>query len=276
MPLRKAESNVEATVIQMRCEFCDTTFKREVMFERHSCPQKKRAEAREAKQRALSMTCGWCKKAFTKEAMFQKHACRDKQRDLQKDEKHARMALVLFVKYYQYHHNSKAQKTWKDLIKSQFFNAFMDAGKYIEENDLVNPMRFVDFVIRLVPRPEDWKSPVTYEVYIQDYLGRESIDAAGKRVETLAAKWAEENNTRSEDFFRSLNKNQGIMWFSTGRISPWAAFIFPSFPDFLIGMAPGQETLLCKYLKLEEWAKKASLNNDEVARLYDHYKGLGY
>lgn len=276
MPLRKAKSNVEAAVIPMRCEFCDTTFKRAGTAENHSCPKKKRAEALEAKQRVLSMTCGWCKKEFTKEGMFQRHACKAKKRDLLKDEKHARVALILFVKYYQYHHNAKAHKTWKEFIKSQFFDAYMAAGKYIEENDLVNPMRFVDFVIRLVPRPEAWTSPVTYEIYIQDYLGRESIDAAGKRVETLAAKWAKDNNTQPEDFFRGLNKNQGIMWFSTGRISPWAAFIFPSFSDFLNGMAPGQEALLCKYLKLEEWAKKASLNNDEVARLYDHYKGLGY
>ena len=202
------------------------------------------------------------------------HLCSGKQRELQKDERHVRLGLQVFYRFYQTNSSHKA-KTWDDFRTSRYFNDFIKVGRYLADINAVNPSQFIEFLVRSGLPVTKWTSPSVYEVYITDLSRRESPDTAVSRNVLLMQQWATENDQEWTNFFRNISAGQALVWITTGRISPWMIFICESANALLDRFSPEQMSIVGKYLDPKVWGPKLDSERQEVDRLRQLFEEVG-
>lgn len=72
----------------------------------------------------------------------------------------------------------------------------------------------------------------------------------------FAVDWAEENASRSQDFFRYSNANRVMYAITTGRISAWIIYNCASGQAFLDELDPDSVITLWPYIDSDRWQRK--------------------
>jgi hypothetical protein len=75
--------------------------------------------------------CEYCGKGYTREKTLLAHMCEKKRRHLQKDEKRVRFGHYAFQRFYKLSAGAKKEKTYEDFCNSQYYNAFVKFGSFI-------------------------------------------------------------------------------------------------------------------------------------------------
>lgn len=220
------------------------------------------------------MRCGFCEKAFRNEPAFMVHLCVGKQRDQERDEKHVRLGLQVFRKFFDYHYR-KSDKTWTDFIKSRYYNDFIKVGRFISTMNVVNAPQFVDFLVKSNLPINKWTSPTVYETYLVQLASRESPDAAVSRNVSLMQLWAVQTGNDWTEFFYKVSPAQATLWVTTGRISPWMVYICNTAKHLLSRLSPEQTTIVGKYLDPKVWGPRLERDKTEVERLRALFDEVG-
>lgn len=189
--------------------------------------------------------------------------CVYKERDLVRDEKPARMALRVFMRFYELNTRGKA-KTWDEFIHSRYYNDFLKVGRYITEINAINIPQFIDFLIRSALPVNKWTNPTIYETYVRELNKKETPEAAIERNILLMQQWANENGKHWTDFFREVSPAQATMWIKAGRISPWVLYITDSSTALFDRMSPEQLSMVRVYLDPGFWEIKLENHRKEA------------
>lgn len=210
------------------------------------------------------LKCDFCKRSFTTEGRLLRHTCEQKRRYQQRDEKHVKLGFMAYVQFYRRSMPRKGEPTYASFAKSSLYLAFVRFGRHLMDLNAVNPMNFVDFLLRIEAPIDRWLSPMLYQTYIRELNKNEApLDALQRNFE-LMAKWANEHNDDWRTFFKKIDVPLAALWIANGRISPWILFTASSAHDLLQRLNPEQVELIETSIDPEFWRLKIERHSDDV------------
>lgn len=214
-------------------------------------------------KKTAKFDCAFCGHSYVLETSLAVHMCEVKRRNDDKDNKHAKMAFRVWLRYYELCMNSR-NKTWDDFIRSRYYADFYKVGKYINEINAVSIPMFIDFLVKSGTPIKKWTHQAVYETYLGELSKKETPDVAIERCINLMQQWAGSSGEHWSDFFRKVAPAQATLWIKSGRLSPWVIYISGSSADLFSRMSPEQMSMIKTCLDPAFWEIKINRYKDEV------------
>jgi hypothetical protein len=204
----------------------------------------------------LNFKCGYCSKLFAKEKTLAVHICEQKRRWLSKDEKHVKMGLLTFQRFYEITQKSKQAKSFEEFSSSSFYTAFVKFGSFMVNTAPIYPERFIDFVIKSGVKLDHWCRDELYEQYIAELIKIEPADGAIQRSIMTMMEWADKNSASWEHYFAYVNLNRATHDIKEGLISPWMILNTKSGKEMLQRMNDEQLEIVGPIVDPQFWIKR--------------------
>ena len=219
--------------------------------------------------------CEHCKRTFVRESTLLKHMCEHKRRWLDKDRPSNRIGFNSYAQFYKKNYSSKA-KTYDDFMRSNYFTAFVKFGSYCINVNVVNPVRYVDYLLDKKIGIDSWDIDKRYTAYLLQYLKHEAVtDAITRSAENLD-KLAQEFNILTRDVLRYGNPSTICNHIVSGRISPWVLWQSDAGREFLESKLTSEQTQwIFDYINPEQWQLKFIRNPEEVTLAKEQLKQMG-
>jgi hypothetical protein len=220
--------------------------------------------------------CEFCERSFHNEKNLINHSCIKKRRWLNRDSPEIRLAFLAWNRFYELSSsNAKNKRSFKDFLNSKFYLGFIKFGKHIIDCNVINPTRFIDFVIKGNIPLDHWCHDTVYEQYVREYTKSELPEDALERMILLMQQWSMQTGEPWYDFFRKINTNLAIQWLQSGRISPWILYNADSTNNFLDRCSSEQLNMITKWAPNASWRIKFNRNPEGVQFIKKTLKDAG-
>jgi hypothetical protein len=156
-----------------------------------------------------------------KESTLVVHMCEKKRRWLQKDEKRVRLGLYAFQRFYKLSAGAKKDKTYADFVDSQYYNAFVKFGSFLNNVKPLYPERYIDYVVTSGVKLDHWTRDSLYEKYALEFILKEDVHTALERSVKTMTEWAEDKSAPWNHYFQHVSLNRAVWDIKDGKISPW-------------------------------------------------------
>lgn len=200
--------------------------------------------------------CQYCRHGYTKESTLVTHVCEQKRRHLQKDEKAVRIGYDAFNRFFKLSQNSKGDKSYDDFAKSPYYNAFVKFGSYVSNVNPLYPDHYVDWVIRSGVKLDHWCKDALYEKYVLELIHTEQVETALDRSIKHMQKWAKENSSQWNHYFKYVSPNRAMFDIKDGKISPWLVLNSPTGKQLLNNMDDLQLNAISAVIDPQVWIKR--------------------
>jgi hypothetical protein len=110
----------------------------------------------------MSYRCEYCKKEFAKETSIAAHMCEPKRRYTSRDEAGVRLGLQSYIRFYEIAAGSARNKTFDTFVESAYYRAFVKFGRYCVDIRVINPLRFIDWLLKNNKKIDYWCSDKVY------------------------------------------------------------------------------------------------------------------
>jgi hypothetical protein len=204
----------------------------------------------------MSYTCQYCKQKFSRETTLSAHVCEPKRRHQERGEKGVQLGLQAYLKFYEYSQGSARLKTWDNFAESPYYRAFVKFGRYCQGSHVINPVRFMDWLLKNNKKIDYWCQDSNYTEYLIDYLQHEAVEDALTRALLQSIAWANETGNPDRDFLRYGNRNRLCHAVTTGRISPWVIYNCASGQEFLNDLNSEQVSMVWPYINSDVWQQR--------------------
>lgn len=204
----------------------------------------------------MTYVCQYCKREFTRETTLSAHVCEPKRRHQERGEKGVQLGLQAYLKFYEYSQGSARLKTWDDFAESPYYRAFVKFGRYCQSSHVINPVRFMDWLLRHNKKIDYWCQDSNYTEYLIDYLQHEAVEDALSRALLESIAWADETGSPDRDFLRYGNRNRLCHAVTTGRISAWVIYNCASGQEFLNELNSEQVSIIWPYINSDVWQQR--------------------
>lgn len=204
----------------------------------------------------LNFKCGYCSKLFAKEKTLAVHICEQKRRWLSKDEKHVKMGLLTFQRFYEITQKVKQPKTFEEFSSSSFYTAFVKFGSFMVNTAPIYPERFIDYVIKSGIKLDHWCRDELYDQYITELIKVEPADGAIQRSIMTMMGWADKNQASWEHYFAYVNLNRATHDIKEGLISPWMILNTKSGKEMLQRMNDEQLEIVGSIVDPQFWMRR--------------------
>lgn len=218
--------------------------------------------------------CDFCRRTFVKEQTVLLHLCEPKRRYLQRDEKPVKLAFIAYQRFFLRSMPNKTP-TYESFTKSTLYLAFVRFGRHLIDLNAVNPLGFIDFLLRIETPIDKWSSPTLYETYIRELNKNETPLDAIERSFILMRQWAEDNGTEWHEFFRAIEVPLAALYIANGRISPWVLFIAQSAHELMQRFNPEQVALVERSIDPEFWRLKIERHHNDVEMIREELAAHG-
>ena len=206
----------------------------------------------------MTYECRYCKKSFVKETSLAIHMCEPKRRFREQEERGVQLGLHAYLKFYELTQGSARLKTFDDFAASPYYRAFVKFGRYCVAVKVINPPRFVEWLLKNNKKIDHWARDTMYTEYLAEYLRVENVNDALARAMEFGIDWSEQTGNPAEDCLRYGNTNAMVYAVTTGRISPWIVYNCESGQKFLSELDATQIAMVWPYIDSEVWTKKFS------------------
>jgi hypothetical protein len=208
--------------------------------------------------------CEHCNKTFIKPGTLLKHLCEPKRRWMDRDRPANRIAFIAWSKFYQQYQPRGKKKEYRDFAASAYYGGFVKYGTYCADVGVVNPLMYVDWLLKEKISLDNWASDKHYGKFLIEYTRLEDgMDAVRRSVETLL-KFAEEENLQIGDVLRYTNANKICHKIVGGKLSPWLLFNSESGRYFLSTLNTGQMQMVFEYINPDIWNIKFMRDKENV------------
>lgn len=208
--------------------------------------------------------CEHCNKTFIKPGTLLKHLCEPKRRWMDKDRPANRIAFIAWSKFYQQYQPRSKKKEYRDFTSSAYYGGFVKYGTYCVDVGVVNPLMYVDWLLKEKISLDNWASDKNYDRYLVQYMRLEDgMDAVKRSVETLL-KFAEEDNLQLGDVLKFTNSNKICHKVVSGKISPWVLYNSDSGREFLSKLNEGHMQMIFEYINPDIWNIKFMRDRENV------------
>ena len=166
--------------------------------------------------------CKYCGTGYTREKTLAVHMCEKKRRALQKDEKRVRYGFYAFQRFYEKSMMSKNTKTYEDFCSSQYYNAFVKFGSFLNNVQPLYPEKYIDYVVTSGVKLDHWCKEDMYQKYAIELIQKEGVETALERSVTTMMDWADEQpDAPWNHYFYHVSLNRAVWHIKDGKISPW-------------------------------------------------------
>ena len=169
----------------------------------------------------LNYKCEHCEKLFAKEKTLVVHICEQKRRHMSKDEKHVKLGLMTYQRFYEITQKAGKPKTFDEFAKSPYYTAFVKFGSFMSNTNPIYPERFIEFVVKSGIKLDHWCRDELYDSYVSELIKIEPADGAIQRTIKSMMDWADKNEAQWEHYFAYVNLNRATHDIKEGLISPW-------------------------------------------------------
>lgn len=167
--------------------------------------------------------CNFCNKLFAREKTLFSHSCIKRTRYLNRDKRDATIGFNTFVEYYK--KVMYRERTYMDFINSNLYNDFVKFGKFIIDVNVIEPEKYLNFLIKEQYQLMYWATNEVYLKYLKSYTLNENPIQALKRNLLVMEQWANENDKHWTNFFKEIDIDLAISWIRIGKISPWVLYL---------------------------------------------------
>lgn len=203
--------------------------------------------------------CKYCGKSFKRQSTLFAHVCEPKRRAQQQNEQGVQIGFKAFLRFYETTQGTGRTKTYEDFAASTFYLAFVRFGRYLCDIRAVNPMSFVDWLLKNNRKLDHWCREALYSEWLMGYIRRETVQDALERALKEMQDYAE-SEPRFEngfsDYFRRGNANRIVHHVVSGRVSPWVIYNCRSGIEFLEAITPEQTAIILPFIDPETWQVK--------------------
>ena len=200
--------------------------------------------------------CEYCGKGYMKESTLAVHMCEKKRRWLQKDEKRVRYGLYAFQRFYKLSAGAKKEKTYADFVDSQYYNAFVKFGSFLNNVQPLYPEKYIDYVVTSGVKLDHWARDELYEKYALEFILKEDVHTALERSIQTMVEWADENKAHWNSYFNYINPNRAVWHIKDGKISPWLVLNCKSGKEMLSKFNDEQLSMVYHVINPEHWAMR--------------------
>lgn len=215
---------------------------------------------RSAAQEKVVYECEHCEKSFKKESTLAHHVCEPKRRWQDRNSLAVQLALEAYRRFYRHCQPSQKDKDWKHFASSSYYTAFVRFGRYMLEVKCVNTTAFIDYVIQKNVKLDQWAKDSVYEQFLISWSRTENPWDAIKRSLITAAEWAEQQESRTQDYFRYAASSKVLLDLDRGRISPWLVFCCDTGIEWVSNLTPDQLKIVNKWIEPDVWLGKINQN----------------
>lgn len=209
--------------------------------------------------------CEHCNRVFARPNTMLKHVCEPKRRWDERERPANRIAFSAWLKFYQQLQPSKKRKEYTDFIKSAYYGGFVKYGIYCVDVGVINPLAYVDSLLKDKVALDNWNSDKQYTQYLIKYLRSENVyDAVKRSIETMLT-ISEQENVQLGDIFRYVNSNKICHKIINGKISPWLLYQSKTGIEFLTNINDDQRGLIFEYIDPERWQIKFLRDPEAIA-----------
>lgn len=208
--------------------------------------------------------CEHCKRNFTRPGNLLKHLCEQKRRWQEKDKPANRIAFESWLKFYKMIQPTRKKKEYVDFIASAYYIGFVKFGLYCVESYVVDPLNYVDHLLKENVPLDNWNSDKVYTKYLIIHLRNEDGLGAVKRSIDNMLTLAENENVELRDVFRYVNVNKVCHYIMNGKISPWVIYQSKSGSEFLSKLNDDQRNFIYPYIDPERWNIKFKRDDEQV------------
>lgn len=227
------------------------------------------------KNTATDYSCEFCERSFVRESTMLKHLCETKRRWQDRDKHGNRIGHSAWVQFYS-KHTRKAKRDYMDFAKSAYYTAFVKFGNYCVDAQVMNPSRYVDWLLKNQISIDTWNRDSNYTKFIIDYLKTEDpLDAIARSIETTIT-LAESDKIQSKDILRYGNRNKICFEITKGKISPWMLYHSVSGVELIESLDATQQKMIIDYINPEQWAIKFKRSMNIITEVKELLKVAGY
>ena len=222
-----------------------------------------------------TFACEFCKHKFVTERGLLIHLCEPKRRHIQRDDKHIKMAFIAYQRVFQQNMAKKVPPTYESFAKSNLYLAFVRFARYLMNINAVNPLRFIDFLLRAEVGIDRWEQPFLYETYVRELNKSELPMEALERNMLLMQQWSVDTGDHWTDFFRKVAPAQATMWIKSGRLSPWIILTAISVDKLFERLSPEQKTIVNTAIDKNFWQAKIGRHLEVAQNIRDELTSAG-
>jgi hypothetical protein len=204
----------------------------------------------------MTHVCEYCKKEFVRETSIQAHMCEPKRRRRERDEPGPRLGFQAYIRFYESMAGSARNKTHDTFCESSYYRAFVKFGHYCVNTRVINPERFMAWLLKNNRKIDHWCSDKVYTEYLVDHLKVEAVDDALARAIEFGIDWSEKNSSPAHDCMRYGNANVLCYAVTAGRISAWVIYNSESGQKFLSELDATQVSMIWPYIDSDAWQKR--------------------
>lgn len=225
----------------------------------------------------IKYCCEFCKSEFIRERTLLTHICEKKQRWMNRDLKGVRIGFQAWLQFYAKSSMSKTKnKTHEEFIKSPYYTAFVKFGNYCGDVNVLNPSRYIDWLLRDNIKLDNWTSDSVYTKFVYEYVRTEDPYDAVHRTVQYCIELCKSENILPHDCLRYINTNRICYAITTGKISPWLLYQSVSGLQFLKSLNADQEKLIMDYINPEQWALKFKREPELAKNIKELLRDAGY
>jgi hypothetical protein len=199
--------------------------------------------------------CEYCGTGYTREKTLAVHMCEKKRRALQKDEKRVRYGFYAFQRFYEKSMMSKNTKTYEDFCSSQYYNAFVKFGSFLNNVQPLYPEKYIDYVVTSGVKLDHWCKEDMYQKYAIELIQKEGVETALERSVTTMMDWADEQpDAPWNHYFYHVSLNRAVWHIKDGKISPWLLLNCKSGKEMLGKFNDEQLNMIFHIVNPSHWA----------------------
>ena len=229
-----------------------------------------------AKTPESSLQCPHCARTFARERTVYNHVCEQKRRWDDRDRPSNRIGYNSWLQFYSKNVMPKVPRKYEDFIKSSYYLAFVRYGNYCVDAGVINPGRYLDWLLKNKIKIDDWSSDSVYTKYLCEYLRDEDpYDALSRSVQTTDD-LCKADELQCRDMLRWGNTNRVCHAITTGKISPWMLYHSESGVQFLNKLDETQVKMIFDYINPELWALTFKRRAEQVHEIKQLLKQAGY
>ncbi|WNA16008.1 hypothetical protein XaC1_365 [Xanthomonas phage XaC1] len=230
---------------------------------------------------ANDFECRFCSKKFKREQTVLSHKCLKRDRYNEKDTRKMKVAYMMWKEYMQYHKFKipakvvQAGDEYLYFINSSVFNEFEKFAEYVTQNDIFKPDEFITHVIKSGINARDWCTFKVHQDWVIKYTRNEHPRSGIERSIRAFADWEALTGQPWNTFFSSATLVRVIMWFESGKLSPWIIYASNTADELLSRVSDSEYSHLIPYIDHTVWIPKISAYRTDVESIKQELKGFG-
>ena len=216
--------------------------------------------------------CEYCGNGYMREKTLAAHMCEKKRRWLQKDEKRVRYGLYAFQRFYKLSAGAKKEKSYADFVDSQYYNAFVKFGSFLNNVQPLYPEKYIDYVVTSGVKLDHWCRDALYEKYALELILKEDVTTALERSVKNMMEWSEDKSAPWNHYFQHVSLNRAVWDIKDGKVSPWLILNCRTGKEMLSKFNDEQLELVYHVINPEHWAIRFKRQPSDVQLVKDVVK----